>query len=87
MNVSKKPQDCKGKKYYCIIRPEYLGLDDSGVKAKIINKFFHGSSWSYEVDIGQKYPLLSIANLKDELEKNQVIKINTNKKNILIFQE
>ena len=52
------------KKHFCIIRPENLVISNRGVKAKIINKYFLGASWAYQVELGAKLPLLNITNCK-----------------------
>lgn len=82
-----KSKFCAQKKHYCIIRPESLVIGKTGVKAKVINKYFLGASWAYQLDLGAKFPTVNITNCKKELKKNQYIRVNTNKKNILIFKE
>ena len=84
---SKAVTDCKKKKHFCIIRPEHLNISEKGIDAKIVNKFFLGSSWTYQVFISSKLPLLNIANCKNNFKKNDKVKINAASKNILIFQE
>ncbi len=78
---------CAQKKHYCIIRPENIVISKKGVKAKVINKYFLGASWAYQLDLGAKFPILHITNCKREFKKNQYIRVNANKKNILIFKE
>ena len=78
---------CQQKKHFCIIRPENIIISKRGVKAKVINKYFLGASWAYQLDLGAKFPILNITNCKRELKKNQYIRVNANKKNILIFKE
>ncbi len=82
-----KNYKCNDKEHFCVIRPENLTIGKTGVKAKVINKYFLGATWSYQLYLGVKKPILSIANCKKELKKNQYIRINTNKKSILIFQD
>ena len=82
-----KSKFCAQKKHFCIIRPENIVISKSGVKAKVINKYFLGASWAYQLDLGGKFPILNITNCKREFEKNQYIYVNANKKNILIFKE
>lgn len=82
-----KGYDCKEKKHYCIVRPENLFISKKGIKAKVVNKYFLGACWSYQLYLGAKFPLVNITNCKKELKKNEHITINTSKKNILIFQE
>ncbi|MAH89285.1 MAG: hypothetical protein CMJ06_04505 [Pelagibacterales bacterium] len=82
-----KDNNYKTMKHYCLIRPENIIIGKKGVKAKVINKYFLGASWSYQLDLGDKFPILSITNCKKELKKNQYIRVNASKKNILIFQE
>tara|TARA_A100001015_G_scaffold4714_1_gene5990 strand:- start:1698 stop:2744 length:1047 start_codon:yes stop_codon:yes gene_type:complete len=79
--------ECEGKKHYCVIRPECLTICNKGIKAKVLNKYFLGASWSYKLYLGAKLPTLNIANCKKELKKNQYIKVYASKKDILIFQE
>ena len=87
-NICKsKNKSCLEKKHFCIIRPENITISKRGVKAKVINKYFLGASWAYQLDLGTKYPILNITNCKRELKKNQYIRVNANKKNILIFKE
>ena len=78
---------CQQKKHFCIIRPENIVISKRGVKAKVINKYFLGASWAYQLDLGAKFPILNITNCKTELKKNQYIKVNASKKDIFIFQE
>ena len=78
---------CQQKKHFCIIRPENIIISKRGVKAKVINKYFLGASWAYQLDLGAKFPILNITNCKTELKKNQYIKVNASKKDIFIFQE
>ena len=78
---------CAQKKHFCIIRPENIVISKRGVKAKVINKYFLGASWAYQLDLGIEFPILNITNCKKEFKKNQYIRVNTNKKNILIFKE
>ena len=78
---------CQQKKHFCIIRPENIIISKRGVKAKVINKYFLGGSWAYKLDLGVKFPILNITNCKREFKKNQYIRVNANKKNILIFKE
>ena len=78
---------CTRKKHFCIIRPENLVISNKGVKAKIINKYFLGASWAYQVELDAKLPILNITNCKREFKKNQFIRVSASKKNILIFQE
>ena len=82
-----KNKFCAQKKHFCIIRPENIVISKRGVKAKVINKYFLGASWAYQLDLGGKFPILNITNCKREFEKNQYIYVNANKKNILIFKE
>ena len=82
-----KDKFCAQKKHLCIIRPENLVVSKRGVKAKVINKYFLGASWAYQLDLGTKFPILNITNCKKEFKKNQYIRVNANKKNILIFKE
>ena len=82
-----KDKFCAQKKHFCIIRPENLVVSKRGVKAKVINKYFLGASWAYQLDLGAKFPILNITNCKREFKKNQYIRVNANKKNILIFKE
>ena len=82
-----KGNNCKTKKHYCLIRPENINISKKGIKAKVINKYFLGASWSYQLDLGAKFPVLNITNCKKELKKNQYIRVNASKKDILIFQE
>ena len=82
-----KSKFCAQKKHFCIIRPENIVISKRGVKAKVINKYFLGASWAYQLDLGAKFPMLNITNCKREFKKNQYIKVNANKKNILIFKE
>ena len=86
-NTSKTNLSCKGKKHFCIIRPENLFLGNKGIDSKIIDKFFLGSSWSYKIKLKECPEVLYVANCKKEFEKNQEVKVHFNKKNILIFQE
>ena len=87
-NICKrKNKACEEKKHFCIIRPENITISKKGVKAKVINKYFLGASWTYQLDLGAKLPVLNISNCKRELNKNQYIRVNANKKNILIFKE
>ena len=85
--ASIKGNNCKTKKHYCIIRPENINIGKKGIRAKVINKYFLGASWSYQIDLGAKFPVLNITNCKKELKKNQYIRVNASKKDILIFQE
>ena len=78
---------CQQKKHFCIIRPENIIISKKGVKAKVINKYFLGASWAYQLDLGTKFPILNITNCKRELKKNQYIKVNASKKDIFVFQE
>ena len=78
---------CQQKKHFCIIRPENIIISKRGVKAKVINKYFLGASWAYQLDLGVKFPILNITNCKRELKKNQYIRVNASKKDIFIFQE
>ena len=78
---------CQQKKHFCIIRPENIIISKRGVKAKVINKYFLGASWAYQLDLGAKFPILNITNCKRELKKNQYIRVNASKKDIFIFQE
>ena len=82
-----KSKFCAQKKHFCIIRPEKLVISKRGIKAKVINKYFLGASWTYQLELGAKLPLLNISNCKRELKKNQLIRVNANKKDILIFKE
>ncbi len=82
-----KSKFCAQKKHFCIIRPEKLIIGKKGVKAKVINKYFLGASWAYQLELGAKLPLLNITNCKMELKKNQLIRVNARKKDILIFNE
>ena len=82
-----KSKFCAQKKHFCIIRPEKLVISKRGVKAKVVNKYFLGASWTYQLELGAKLPLLNISNCKRELKKNQLIRVNANKKDILIFKE
>ena len=83
----KKSKFCAQKKHFCVIRPENLVVGKKGVKAKIINKYFLGASWAYQLELGEKLPLLNISNCKREFKINQFIRVSTSKKNILIFKE
>ena len=87
INCNIKGKNCKTKKHFCLIRPENINIGKKGIKAKVINKYFLGASWSYQLDLGAKFPVLNIANCKKELKKNQYIRINASKKDILIFEE
>jgi len=87
IKCSSKNKYCVPKKHFCIIRPENLVIGKKGVKAKVINKYFLGASWAYQLDLGEKFPILNITNCKREFKKNQYIKVNASKKNILIFKE
>ena len=78
---------CAQTKHFCIIRPENIVISKRGVKAKVINKYFLGASWAYQLDLGAKFPILNITNCKKELKRNQYIRVNASKKHILIFQE
>ncbi len=82
-----KGYECKGTKHYCIIRPENLTISKKGIQAKVINKYFLGASWNYQLYLGAKFPLLNMANCKKEFKINQYIKVNTSKNKILIYQE
>ena len=66
---------------------ENIVVGKKGVKAKVINKYFLGASWAYQLELGEKLPLLNITNCKIELKKNQYIRVNASKKDIFIFQE
>ncbi len=83
----KSGYQCNGKQHFCVIRPENLMISKKGIKAKVINKYFLGASWSYLLHLGPNKPKLNIANCKKELKRNEQIRINLNKKSILIFQE
>ena len=82
-----KNKFCAQKKHFCIIRPEKLVIGKRGVKAKVINKYFLGASWAYQLELSAKLPLLNITNCKREFKKNQLIRVNAKKKDILIFKE
>ena len=82
-----KGNNGKIKKHYCLIRPENINIGKKGIKAKVINKYFLGASWSYQLDLGSNFPVLNITNCKKELKKNQYIRVNASKKDILVFQE
>ena len=77
---------CQQKKHFCIIRPENIIISKRGVKAKVINKYFLGASWAYQLDLGAKFPILNITNCKRELKKNQYIRVNASKKIYLFFK-
>ncbi len=82
-----KGNDCKGKKHYCIIRPENLKIGKKGIKVKVVNKYYMGSSWSYELSINKNSPSFHISNCNYNLKKNDIVKVETDCKNILIFQD
>jgi ABC-type Fe3+/spermidine/putrescine transport system ATPase subunit len=84
---SKETSDCKERKNFCVIRPEHLQISKNGVKAKIVNRYFHGASWAYKVFLRDELPLFNITNCKEELMENEEIMIDVECKNILIFQE
>ena len=65
----------------------FESMRKDGLKAKVINKYFLGASWAYQLDLGVKFPILNITNCKRELKKNQYIRVNASKKDIFIFQE
>ena len=84
---SLEANNCKEKKHFCVIRPEHIKISRNGVKAKIVNRYFHGASWAYKVYLRDELPLFNITNCKLEFKKNEEIMIDAECKNILIFQE
>ena len=84
---SKETNDCKERKHFCVIRPEHLIISENGVKGRIVNRYFLGSSWAYKVFLGEGFPLFNITNCKKEHQKNEEIKVEAESKNILFFQE
>ena len=84
---AKEFNDCKETKHFCVIRPEHLKISKNGVRAKVINKYFLGSSWAYKVFLGERFPLFSITNCESSYQENDIIKVEVERKNILMFQE
>ena len=84
---SKEVNNCKERTHFCVIRPEHIKISRTGVKAKIVNRYFHGASWAYKVFLRDELPLFNITNCKLELKKNEEVMIDAECKNILIFQE
>ena len=87
INCLKESFNCKEKKHFCIIRPDSLIIGNKGIKGKIVEKYFLGSSWSYKVKLNETNQLFNVANCKKELNLKQLVKIYFDMKNILIFQE
>lgn len=77
----------KNKLHSYILRPEDIILGKKGIPGIIVDKFFLGSSWEYNVMLKNKSYIFKVSPCKENYRKQQSIGLSINLDNILIFQE
>ena len=80
-------KNCYGRKHCFMIRPQDIKISKTGIQAKIVDKFFLGSSWGYYLKLGKDFPILKAYPCDQSLDKNQNVRMSIIKKNILIFED
>ena len=87
LECRKEKKACNKKRHYFLIRPEDIIIGKSGIKCRVLDKYFLGDSWEYKVLIKKTFPMLKIKTNKSDIKVNEFVKLNINTKKILVFSK